>query len=142
MKRPAIGCLITACCLLVGAPARADSCDHRFGGSCRSESTTTVVRIKGEGTPPMIRRSRVSRVKQSRTENAQGRAKRRLAARSPAREQPFSEPAVVNTVSAASYPTRIVDEGFNTLAADDYLDPLLEQALMKVRQQMLGSALP
>ena len=139
MKRPAIGCLVTACCLLASAPARADSCDHRFGGSCRSESTTTVVRIKGEATTPMIRRSRV---KQSRTENAQGRAKRRLAARSPAREQPFSEPAVVNTVRAASNPTRIVDEGFNTLAADDYLDPLLEQALMKVRQQMLGSALP
>ena len=141
MKRPAIGCLVTACCLLASAPARADSCDHRFGGSCRSESTTTIVRIKGEA-GPMIRRSRVSRVKQSRTENAQGRAKRRLAARSPAREQPFSGPAVVNTVRAASNPTRIVDEGFNTLAADDYLDPLLEQALMKVRQQMLGSALP
>jgi hypothetical protein len=142
VKRPAISCLITACCLLASAPARADSCDHRFGGSCRSESTATIVRIKGEAAGPMIRRSRVTRVKQSRTENAQRWAKRRLATRSPVQEQPFSEPAVVNAARAASNPTRIVDEGFNTLAADDYLDPLLEQALMKVRQQMLGSALP
>ena len=143
MKRPAIGCLITACCLLAGAPARADSCDHRFGGSCRSESTTTIVRIKGEAEVPNTRRSRISRVKQSRTEKSQRRAKRQLARRAPpVAAKPFSEPVSVNAVSSAANPTRIVDEGFNTLAADEYLDPLLEEALMKVRQHILGSKMP
>lgn len=143
MKRSTAVCLVIVCCLLASAPALADTCDDRFGGSCRSESTTTIVRIKGEPAVPDSRRSRVSRIKQSRTEKSQRRAKRQLARSAPAAQtKRLSEPVVVTSVSAASNPTRIVDEGFNTLAADEYLDPLLEEALMKVRQQMLGAALP
>jgi hypothetical protein len=130
-----------ASCLLATVPAAADSCDSRFGGSCRSESTTTIVRVKGEAAVPSTRRSRV---KQSRTERSQRRAKRQLArSAAPVRaESVVDAPPPASPVRSATYPTRIVDEGFNTLAAEDYLDPLLEQALMKVRQQILGAALP
>jgi hypothetical protein len=142
VKRSVIACSVAACCLLASPPAVADNCDNRFGGSCRSESTTTIVRIKGEGAVSNTRRGRVSRIKQSRTEKSPLRAKRQLGRSVPVRaESVGEEPIPAATVRAATSATRVVDEGFNTLAAEDYLDPLLEQALMKVRQQILGSAL-
>jgi hypothetical protein len=132
-------------------PALADSCAKDFGGSCRSETFTTIVKDKGQQTisTTALRVNRSARKMASSPRKMATSHRKRLAvrvlrsrdtaAKSPRPDAPAPKiPPIVN--DSVLKPNMIVEDGFNALTSIDFVNDALEQAL-KTRQQLLTSEL-
>jgi hypothetical protein len=136
---------------LMCGPALADSCAKDFGGSCRSETFTMIVKDKGQQTisTTALRVNRSARkTSSSPRKTATSQVKRPAfrvlrrydtAAKSPsANASAAGIPPIVN--DSVLKPNMIVEEGFNAFTSIDFVNDALEQAL-KTRQQLLTSEL-
>jgi hypothetical protein len=123
-----LGCSIFGVIAVCGI-ASADSCAQRFGGSCRTEVFTMIVKTPGQNSLQRHYSGRRSMLK------AKGR-------------KPYSSPPVATEhipvprptpiISAANEtPRAIVEEGFNVFTSSDFANSALWEGL-KIRQQAMG----
>jgi hypothetical protein len=123
-----LGCSIFGLTAVCGT-ASADSCTQRFGGSCRTEVFTMVVKTPGQKTP--------GRHFSARRTALQAKARKPRSPPPIAAEQiPVPRPSPI--ISAANdTPRAIVEDGFNIFTSSDFANSALWEGL-KIRQQVIG----
>jgi hypothetical protein len=123
-----LGCSVVGLTAVCGI-ASADSCAQRFGGSCRTEVFTMIVKTPGQKTPERQYSARRTALK----------AKAHKPRSSPpvvAEHIPVPRPSPI--ISAANEtPRAIVEDGFNVFTSSDFANSALWEGL-KIRQQVMG----
>ena len=150
MKLARIVAVATCCSAQLEAPAAANACDERYPGSCRVETSTTVLSMKGDAERNVWGSS--SRERAGKSVRRSTRPVATLSAPLPrpspsllaaAASVPLPPPSPRRTSPGSRIlPTTVVDEAFNILTLDDVSHERLETALIKRRDQILGLAPP
>src|SRR5215218_5696399 len=130
--------LVLAC-----APARADTCSQRFGGSCRTEVfRLTTIGDASVSTRPRVQKARhrkpaTRRISEIRT----ARVNQAVPVPRPGNQTVAAPKAAPQTEEASPVmtPRLIVDESFNIFMALDYADAALLEGLKRRQQMPTGS---